>query len=141
MCLLVYFTSRLSGRPSTFISMATPLPTPPPTQPGPPTQLPGRRSRRNAQYTLEERAVLRQYKAAYKETATHQQRENLLRNELLPAIHNYWYELEKRNNQEPVLPSAAETQTRNKVRYMSVIGHYPSTRSFCFQGPVSMDPQ
>jgi hypothetical protein len=93
-----------------MVGMASSMPTPPPTQ------QPARKDRTLCLYTREERAIFSKYKVAYKATTTPTQRIALLRNEVLPVIHNYWY------SKEGVMPTDAEIETRNQVSPASVIG-------------------
>lgn len=83
------------------------MPTPPPTQQPAPKNI---KPRKDCAYSPAELAILRKYKARYKATTTHAQRETLLRTELLKNIHNYWFEKEGKK------PPGDEIKRRTDVR-------------------------
>jgi hypothetical protein len=62
--------------------------------PGLDTQAEGRKQRKGCQYTTEERAILGNYKVAYKATTTHAERDALLRGSIFRNIYNYWFQRE-----------------------------------------------
>lgn len=77
--------------------------------PGLDTQAEGRKQRKGCQYTTEERAILGNYKVAYKATTTHAERDALLRGSIFPDIYNYWFQKEGGS------PPEAEIAIRRKV--------------------------
>jgi len=129
MC-FVCISTRLLVR---LLAMAAPTPPPTPTttivQPTPtPTvvPVPARKSRRTCIYTLEERAVLGVYKREYKASTNHHERGNLLRNRLLPAIFNHWYQ------KDQVMPSEDVALKRRKVSPTLLLS--PCSLTLCAEG-------
>jgi Ni,Fe-hydrogenase III component G len=72
-------------------------------------EAPSRKIRKESQYTQEERTVLGKYRAEYKATTTHSQRDTLVRGKIFPDMFNFWYQKEQR------LPNETETEERKKV--------------------------
>jgi hypothetical protein len=70
---------------------------------------PTRKARKGSLYTDEERVILGKYKAAYKATTTHSQRDALLRGSIFPEIFNYWFQ------KEQIMPIESEIVIRRKV--------------------------
>jgi hypothetical protein len=68
-----------------------------------------RKARKGCQYSNEERNILQKYKAAYKATINHSERDLLLRSRIFPDMYNFWFQ------KEQVMPTETETAVRRKV--------------------------
>jgi hypothetical protein len=79
-------------------------------------QEPVRKARKGCQYTDEERAVLGKFKAAYKATTNHSQRDALMRGSIFPEMWNFWFQ------KEQVMPTEEQTLSRRKVRLTQFFG-------------------
>lgn len=52
-----------------------------------------RKPRKDSAYTVEERTLMNQYKQKYMTQPTRELRANVIRNEILPDLYNYWVKL------------------------------------------------